>query len=113
MVSFKESGAIEYSSDVLLGLQYQGMDYQKGETATERNTRINTLLEINNELKKTKEPVSIQLKCLKNRNGNLFSANFTLIHAYNRFCEYQVDMEKVRENARNKDNMKNKAKGMI
>lgn len=113
MVSFKESGAIEYSSDVLLGLQYQGMDYQKGETATARNTRINTLLEMNNELKKTKEPVSIQLKCLKNRNGNLFSANFTLIHAYNRFCENQVDMEKVRENARNKDNMKNKAKGMI
>lgn len=113
MVSFKESGAIEYSSDVLLGLQYQGMDYEKGETATARNTRINTLWEKNNELKKMKEPVSIQLKCLKNRNGNLFSANFTLIHAYNRFCEYQVDMEKVRENARNKDNMKNKAKGMI
>ena len=110
MVSFKESGAIEYSSDVLLGLQYQGMDYQKGETATARNTRINTLLEKNNELKKTKEPVNIQLKCLKNRNGNLFSANFTLIHAYNRFCEYQVDMEKVRENARKKNQNQNHEK---
>lgn len=115
MVSFKESGAIEYSSDILLGLQYKGMDYDKkgGETATARNQRINELLDKNNELKKMREPVEIQLKCLKNRNGNTFSADFTLIHAYNRFYEYQVDMEKVRENARNKDNMKNKAKGMF
>ena len=86
------------------------MDYQKGETATARKTRINTLLEVNNELKKTKEPVNIQLKCLKNRNGNLFSANFTLIHAYNRFYEYQVDMEKVKENARKKNQNQNHEK---
>ena len=26
--SFKESGSIEYSSDVLIGLQYDGMDYE-------------------------------------------------------------------------------------
>lgn len=32
MAAFKESGAIEYSSDVLMGLQYEGMDYSEGET---------------------------------------------------------------------------------
>ena len=30
--SFKESGAIEYSSDVLIGLQFNGMDYEEDET---------------------------------------------------------------------------------
>lgn len=111
MVSFKESGAIEYSSDILLGLQYKGMDYDnKGETATARNQRINELLENNNELKRKKEPVSIQLKCLKNRNGNLFSADFTLIHAYNRFCEINaknIDWEKVKENVKQRKQAQN------
>ena len=27
--SLKESGALEYGSDVVIGLQYEGMDFQK------------------------------------------------------------------------------------
>lgn len=54
MASFKESGAIEYSSDVLLGLQLSGVGVVKGfdvEAAMKKNPR------------------EVELKILKNRNG--------------------------------------------
>lgn len=51
--SFKESGAIEYSSDVLIGLQLKG--------AGEKNFDADTA--------KTKNPREIELVILKNRNG--------------------------------------------
>ena len=44
LASFKESGAIEYSSDVLIGLQYEGMDYQEGEADKAREKRIRELI---------------------------------------------------------------------
>lgn len=53
MEAFKESGAIEYSSDVLIGLQLKGAG-EKGFNATEE---------------KKKNPRSIELVILKNRNG--------------------------------------------
>ena len=69
MASFKESGAIEYSSDVLLGLQLKGLEgliesmgSSKG-GAKILNEEINKL--------KSKLPREIELKVLKNRNGNV------------------------------------------
>lgn len=53
MTAFKESGAIEYSSDVLLGLQLKGAG-DKGFNAEEA---------------KKKSPREVELKILKNRNG--------------------------------------------
>lgn len=53
--AFKESGAIEYSSDVLIGLQFD----TKGEKLTDDDI---------NEMKK-QDPRKIELKVLKNRNG--------------------------------------------
>lgn len=53
MEAFKESGAIEYSSDVLIGLQLKGAG-EKGFDATEE---------------KKKNPREIELVILKNRNG--------------------------------------------
>ena len=53
MAAFKESGAIEYSSDVLLGLQLAG--------AGEK--------EFNVDIAKSQEPRQIELKILKNRRG--------------------------------------------
>ena len=53
--SLKESGTIEYTSDVVWGLQFQGM---------EENT---TAKEINE--KKAADPRKIELSCLKNRFG--------------------------------------------
>lgn len=53
MEAFKESGAIEYSSDVLIGLQAKG--------AGTEGFRIDEA--------KQKDPREVQLKILKNRNG--------------------------------------------
>lgn len=58
MVAFKESGAIEYSSDVLIGLQFKGAGKANGKNdqATEA---------------KKKDPREIELVILKNRNGRV------------------------------------------
>ena len=53
MSAFKESGAIEYSSDVLLGLQLAGAGDK----------------DFNVDMAKSKEPRQIELKILKNRRG--------------------------------------------
>lgn len=69
MASFKESGAIEYSSDILVGLQYAGWDYAEKEKDSERKYRLDT---IRNQIEQTVEnggPIEIQVKILKHRNG--------------------------------------------
>lgn len=63
MEAFKESGAIEYSSDVLMALQAKGADKE-----------INIIEE------KKKNPRDIELVILKNRNG---AAGITLFYSYN------------------------------
>ena len=70
MSSFKESGAVEYSSDVLIGLQYAGLDYVEGESERERKARIKELIRSNVEQAKSFYPQKIQIKILKNRNGS-------------------------------------------
>jgi len=59
MTAFKESGAIEYSSDVLIGLQLGGMWEKDG--SKNRNFDIY--------IAKNKDPRDIELVILKNRNG--------------------------------------------
>lgn len=59
MGAFKESGAIEYSSDVLIGLQAKGVEDEKGKTVKDFNI----------DKAKEKDPREIELKILKNRNG--------------------------------------------
>ena len=70
LASFKESGAIEYSSDVLIGLQYDGMDYQEGESDGTRQKRLRGLMKQVIEDGKAGRPQKIQVKILKNRNGS-------------------------------------------
>ena len=53
MRAFKESGAVEYSSDVLIGLQFEGAGKK----------------DFNEEEASTREPRAIELVILKNRNG--------------------------------------------
>jgi replicative DNA helicase len=65
LASFKESGAIEYSSDVLLGLQLAGMD----ELSQSDSKRTETTKLI--EEKKSADPRKAQLKILKNRTGKI------------------------------------------
>lgn len=85
--SFKESGAIEYSSDVLIGLQYYGMDYQEDETNVARQKRIRDLIR-DFELKgRNKEAQSIQVKVLKNRNGSKGDFVLSFYPMFNCFVE--------------------------
>lgn len=86
--SFKESGAIEYSSDVLIGLQYTGMDYQEGETDKNREKRIRELLKQAAADAKTGKPQHIHLKILKNRNG---SKGEILLEFYPMFNYFRED----------------------
>lgn len=85
LASFKESGAIEYSSDVLIGLQYAGMDYQDGETETNRRKRVRELYNKAQQDAKDGLPIQIELKILKNRNGTKGRVGLSYIPMFNYF----------------------------
>ena len=59
MDAYKESGAIEYSSDVLIGLQFKGVETEDGKRSNDFNVSEARM----------KDPREIQLKILKSRNG--------------------------------------------
>ena len=77
--------AIEYSSDVLIGLQYDGMDYESGESEKNRLNRIRTLMQDMIARGKRGEPQRIQVKILKNRNGSKGDAYLDFIPMFNCF----------------------------
>lgn len=80
MASFKESGAVEYSSDVLLGFQLAGMDELR---QTDKAGGMQKLEEW-----KRKDPRRVQLKVLKNRNGKVGeSLAYDYYPMFNRFRE--------------------------
>lgn len=87
MASFKESGAVEYSADVLIAMQYLGMDYTEGESKDAREKRIREL--INTAINNAKEGKAqqIQVKVLKNRNGSKGQALLDYYPMYNYFCD--------------------------
>lgn len=87
MTAFKESGAIEYSSDVLIGLQYAGMDFVSGESDKDRKQRVRGIMDDQSEKAKDGEPQSIELKVLKNRNGYKGYVEMEFIARYNLFKE--------------------------
>jgi len=87
MAAFKESGAVEYSSDVLFGLQYTGMDYVSGEGEKVRRDRLDELMKEIQKKKIDKTPIDIELKCLKNRNGMTFTLPFRFLSCYNHYEE--------------------------
>ena len=87
LASFKESGAIEYSSDVLIGLQYEGMDYKKGDNATNRPARIRELTSHNEALARKGQPVPIEVKILKSRNGSKGTALLQFVPMFNCFLD--------------------------
>ena len=75
IASFKESGAIEYTSDVLMALQFKGMDYLKKEDGKyeDEKSRTARIIQLRHEHEKNAEipgkAQELQLKILKNRNG--------------------------------------------
>ncbi len=70
MAAFKESGAVEYSSDVLIGLQYDGFDFRENERDGDRLKRIRELYTQQQKIAREGMELRIQAKILKNRNGN-------------------------------------------
>lgn len=89
MASFKESGAIEYSSDVLIGLQYDGMDWQEGEGEKDRLKRIRELINSFLVKGKTGRSQRIQVKILKNRNGSKGSTCLEFFPMFNYFKDVE------------------------
>ena len=83
MKSFKESGAIEYTSDVLIGLQYYGMGFVKGEKEAARQERVRELLESNKKDAAEGKPVKIHLRVLKNRSGRKDDTGFNYYPMFN------------------------------
>lgn len=103
MSSFRESSGIEYSSDILLAMQYDGMDYQKHwftrksgkktqvfESQQDHNTRVRELLDKMDKDGSAGTPLPIELKILKNRNGTKGSLYYDFLPAYNYYGEKQT-----------------------
>lgn len=87
MLSFKESGAIEYSSDVLMGLQFSIQEqYDKENKGVSENSKDYKKVDLDKE--KDGLPRKIQLVILKNRNGKTGGrVNFDFDPRYNHFQE--------------------------
>ena len=94
MQSFKESGAIEYSSDVLFGLQYAGMDYRDREGTDKRKKRLRELTKEIYRKKREREKITVDLQCLKQRTGYQFTLAFAMMPAYNYFAPMD-DLERA------------------
>ena len=79
--SFKESGAIEYTADVVFGLQLEAVESLKNnQTITEKRDIINQAKEAT--------PRKIELICLKNRNGkSYFKVSYEFYSKFNYFLE--------------------------
>ena len=81
--SFKESGIIEYSADVLLGLQLQCLHediFTKKDKLTDKRERVKEA--------KAETPRKIELVCLKNRYG---ISNFSDYFDYYPACDLFVE----------------------
>jgi replicative DNA helicase len=87
MGSFKESGAIEYSSDVLIGLQYKGMEgISNSETSTAKTEALK--IKVDNTLKaQNGDSQEIQVNILKNRNGTKGGTVLDFYPKFNYFKE--------------------------
>ena len=97
MLAFKESGAIEYSSDVLIGLQFaaQGKADEANKGLSERSAGYERV-DIDEE--KNKEPREIELKILKQRDGQ--ATGSIQFNYHSRFNHYEetFDNEKKSTN---------------
>ena len=83
--SFKESGNIEYTADVVWALQLNILNYINAGNISDSRKRI--------EEAKKQQPRQIQLKCLKNRQGTNYECHFKYYSAHDYFepCEQFTD----------------------
>ena len=87
--SFKESGLVEYSSDVLMGLQFRCLhdpEFEKMKTITEKREKIRR--------EKNGTPRKLELVILKNRYGKpSFCCGFDYFSSIDLFRETNTDFE--------------------
>lgn len=98
--SFKESGAIEYSADVVMGLQLKVMEEiqeMKKPTVSQIRNKINDA--------KNETPRRVELIGLKNRNGkSYFKCNYKYYPAFNYFEEADTIPEYTNNQTRRYNN---------
>lgn len=75
--AFKESGGIEYTADVVWALQLDISNKLSGEKQEVIRQKINAA--------KKEQPRKINLKCLKNRKGNIYDCFFKYFSAHDYF----------------------------
>ena len=85
--SFKETGEIEYSADVMWGLQLYCVNSSSGKIIDDR---------LRFEEAKKESPRKMQLKCVKNREGNIYDCYFYYFSAHEHFkpCN-ESDFKKI------------------
>ena len=97
LTAFKESGAIEYTADCVLGVQYAGMDYQGKEAEKAHHKRVRELRRQQaafSDLKKAGEkilPQSIEIKILKARHGTRGATNLFFWPAFSLYAETDLN----------------------
>lgn len=101
LASFKESGAIEYGSDVLIGLQYYGMDYTEEEAEQKRRKRIVQLIKDNEKKGRCGEAQKIQIKILKQRNGSRGDCVVDFYPMFNYFADMEEDWQPAEKAVQN------------
>lgn len=89
VTAFKESGAIEYGADVIIALQYKGIEaiYRGNDKEATKKHKIYELVENIITNSKAGESIPIELKVLKNRNGQKFTMQMDLQYNYGYFKE--------------------------
>lgn len=99
IASFKESGAIEYTSDILIGLDLYALSHlAESEDFKDTSNEGKNIRKIKQIIKEAKEenPRHINLTILKNRNGKTgASASFYYYPAYNCFMEEHGNGEEL------------------
>jgi replicative DNA helicase len=83
--SFKESGAIEYSSDMLIGMQYAGTDQRARGTDRTAAFKLSVWTETMSKLAERGESQPIEFKILKHRNGAKSTVYFLFYPRFNYF----------------------------
>jgi len=87
--SFKESGGIEYTADVILGLQLDVFDKEVFNKENNKTARRQLIQE-----EKARDVRKVELVCLKNRYGkSSFNCNYKYYAKYDYFEEYLKDKD--------------------
>ena len=96
--SFKESGNIEYTADVIWGLQLNVLNKFK---------KFADVVSVRQKIDKAKkqQPRQIQLKCLKNRSGNVYDCFFNYFAKHDYFVPcHEKDFEDQKSSNNNEVN---------